>query len=293
MNIILVISNEKGKNILFILDNLMALSLDETINYIKMGKIPEVHVVRTKSGNYVRANPNAIESDNLDLISIRLSAMTKPAKEDAPKVIKKYYEKRKEYLKEREIKKEKVLYVDGKPKKTEKEVVSHLSRYKDLVLSASKDLKVDKYLLGAILIDEDLRRDWLDDWLDRLAKLGKDTSVGVAQIKVSTARELIRKGFYNPDPEDTNLSRHNIDKLPKRYLYEYLSDPKHSIYFAGAKINQIIKNWSPYVNLRNKPEIIASLYSLPRKPHPRPEANERGKQIANEFYKLAKRALNE
>lgn len=54
----------------------------------------------------------------------------------------------------------------------------------------------------------------------------------------------------------------------------------------------IIKDWSPYIDLRNKQEIIATLYSLSRKPHPRPVANGRGKQIASELYKLAKRALH-
>jgi len=39
------------------------------------------------------------------------------------------------------------------------------------------------------------------------------------------------------------------------------------------------------------PEIIATLYSKGGRPHAKPTANKRGKQIAGEFYNLAKRIL--
>lgn len=291
MQIILAISDKKGKNILFILDNLMALPLDEIINYIKLGKVTGVNVVKTKNGSYVRSNPNATKEDNLDSISLSISALTSTGKEGKPPKTKKYHQKRNHVLKEKEKKKEKIIYLDGKPKKTEKEVISHLSRYKAFVRSASEDLKVDKYLLGAILIDEYLRKDWVDEWADKLAGFGRDSSVGVAQVKVSTAKDLIRGEFYNPEPKDKSFSPQNINKLPSRKLYKYLDNPEHSIYFAGAKINMIIKAWSSYLDLREKPEILATLYSLSKDPHSNPHANDRGKQIAGEFYKIAKRAL--
>ena len=93
MNIILVISDQKGKNILFVLDNLQALALEETIKRIKKDEISGVHIVETKKGIYLRANPNVIEDDNLDSISIPLSAITKIGMVEKTVAIKKYYQK--------------------------------------------------------------------------------------------------------------------------------------------------------------------------------------------------------
>lgn len=289
MEIILVLSNENGKNVLFVLDNLQALSLEEVIEEIKKGEITGVHAVKATGGTYIRSNPNATAVDNLDFISIPLSAMTRISLEEKTAGVKKYYQKRQQFLRQQEGKGKKVVYIDGQRKKTEGEIIKYLSGYKKFVLPAAENLKVNKYLLGAILIDEDLRKDWVDDWFDWFAKLGRDTSVGIAQVKISTAKELIRRGFYNPNPQDKKLSPEKINKLPNGDIYEYLNDPKHSICFAAAKINQINTDFSSKYDIK-KPEIIADLYSGTR-PLSFATATERGKQIASEFYAIARKAL--
>ena len=43
-----------------------------------------------------------------------------------------------------------------------------------------------------------------------------------------------------------------------------------------------------FIDLKNKPDILATLYSLGRSPHGDPKSNERGSQIADEFYQLVK-----
>ena len=88
---------------------------------------------------------------------------------------------------------EKLLYVKGYRKRAEKELANYLFKYKEEILAVAKSFKVDPYLFGAILIDEEMRRDWVDGWVDLLAMLGRNSSVGVAQIKVVTARELVKK----------------------------------------------------------------------------------------------------
>lgn len=290
MQVILVITDKKGKNLLFILDTLETLTLNDMIDCVKKQELQGFHLVKTKKCTFIRTNPNATPKDNLDFISIPLSSLTRTSKEESS-AIKQYREKRKQHLDEKEKQKEKIIYIDGTPKRTETEVIAFLSRYKSEILSASKSLKVDNYLLGAILIDEELRRDWLDNWDSWLAKLGIDSSIGIAQVKISTARNLIKRGFYNPNPKDKNLLPQKINSVPNKYIQQYLDNPNHSIHFAGAKINQIIQDWSQYIDLKNKPEIIGSLYSLGRKPHANPEANDRGRQIAGEFYQIAKKAL--
>lgn len=289
MKIILVISNQGGKNILFILDNLQAYTLEETIKKVKRGKISGVHVVEATNGAYVRANPNSSLKDNLDSLSISINALTRNQPKEKNQALKEYFLKRKQFLKEREKQGEKVIYIDGKRKKTKKEVINYLSEYKNHIRSAAKDLNVDQNLLGAILIDEYLRKDLADNWFDWLAILGRDTSVGPAQVKISTARELIRKRFYNPCPSNKAFSPKNANKLPAVLLCTFLYNPKHSIYFACAKMNQI-KNDDPSRYDITKPEIIGDLYSGTR-PHSSGEASNRGKQIASEFYQIAKEVL--
>jgi len=54
----------------------------------------------------------------------------------------------------------------------------------------------------------------------------------------------------------------------------------------------LIDEWRKFIDISKSPNIIATLYSLKGKtPHAHPEPNNRGLQIANEFYKLAKEWL--
>lgn len=291
MKILLVITDNKGKSVLFILDNFRALTLKETINYIKKDKINDVHVVETKNGAYIRSNHNQTSKDNLDSVSVSISALTGSPNQEETAIINKY-------LKIRQVssgkEEDESIYIDGEKKTTEKNAATHLKKHKTSILAAAKYFKIDAYLLGAILIDEYARLD-LRDKFDWMALFGENRSVGVAQIKIETARELIEKGYYNPNPRDEKLSKDKISRTSNRHLYKYVNDSKHSICFAAAKIKQLINSWAKYINLgADKPRnraILGALYSLKRAPHPSPKVNLRGAQIAKEFYKIAKRAL--
>lgn len=289
--IILVISDKKGKNILFVLDNLQALTLKEAIKEAKKGNLLGIGIVKTRKGGYPRANPNIKKDDNLDSLSIPWNSITKISKEKGTSAVKHYYQRRQQFLKEKEEQREKVIYIDGRRKKTEKEIIKYLSNYKTFIFSAAKKLKADKYLLAAILIDETLRRDWIDDCSDWLAIFGQDRSVGIAQVRISTARDLIRRGFYPADPSDKNITPQNADKLSSRYLNEYINDPGHSVLFVAAKINQVKKDFASSYDI-SRLDIIADLYSRSNLDSTGGRTTTRGKQIATEFYKIAKKSLN-
>ena len=93
-------------------------------------------------------------------------------------------------------------------------------------------------------------------------------------------------GGYRP----VNGVLSNKDRI---YLYEYLIQPKHNIRFAAAHMRSLINEWMKAIDISEKPEIIATLYSYKYKPpHPHPEPSERGSQIATEFYKLSKKWLS-
>ncbi|NQY74672.1 MAG: hypothetical protein HRT90_07910 [Candidatus Margulisbacteria bacterium] len=146
--------------------------------------------------------------------------------------------------------------------------------------------------LAAVLVDEYLRMG-LGDWLDWAAKIGIETSIGIGQIKAETARNLIKEGLYNPDPENEQLKPKNIHKISKAHLYSYLKEPVHSANLSAAKIRYDINRWAPFVDVSNLPNILGTLYSqgdIPVHGNPMPDEN-RGSQIGTEFYFLAKEAF--
>lgn len=73
-------------------------------------------------------------------------------------------------------------------------------------------------------------------------------------------------------------------------MYSYVVEPKHNIYFAAAYIRDIINVWAKKIDLSKHPEIVATLYPQGYgSPKPDPKSNERGDQIATEFYRLVKK----
>lgn len=293
--IILTLADAKGKNILFVLDNFWALPLNRVISKVRQGEIGNAQVVKKGEGAYIRSSPNGSREDNLDFIAISINVLMRIAFGPVlgkvyKEALRNYFHGREEFLKTKQKRGERMIYVDGRLKRTEKEVVVHLSKYKKIIISAAKNFKIDPYILGAILIDEYARMG-IDDALDWLAVFGRDSSVGIAQVKIETVRKLIKANYYNPNPKDDNLSKANISKVSRKYLYKYAYQPAHSIYFAAAYLRWLIDSWAPFVDLSRKPEALGTLYSLGQKPSELPPITNRGRQIKNEFYPIAMKVL--
>lgn len=168
--------------------------------------------------------------------------------------------------------------------------------HRDTIREAAQEFTIDQYTLGAILIDEIARLAPFETILEKVGIeiMGKNTSIGVAQVKIETANDLIKKGVYNPRPNDKKLPfSGNLTNADRRHLYQYVVQPEHSIRFAAAFIRYVINFWSAYTDLANRPEIIGTLYHQGYgKPHEHPESIERGEQIAKAFYPLAKKWLD-
>lgn len=160
----------------------------------------------------------------------------------------------------------------------------------------AKEFDIDPYLLGAIIIDEVVRLSPFEDIRDAflLNLLGRNVSVGIAQVKLETANNVIKKGLYNPNPKDKELPfRGVLSNKDRVYLYPYVVEPKHNIRFAAAYIRDVITVWSKYIDLAGRPEIIATLYSKGYgDPKSNPIASKRGAQIMEEFYALAKKWIS-
>lgn len=297
MKIILVISDTERINIVFVTDTLIVYSLPEAIKAVQSGKIQSVHTVKTGAGTYLRANPNDAPKDNLEFIahsSYQLyNAIDKAAFLSGPG-LRQYWDAYSKSLEQLGLKKDAFIWIAGERSATKEHVISVLHKHRDIIHAAAAHFEIDPYLLGAIMIDEIARMAPFEEIRDAVASfvLNWNVSVGVAQVKLQTAKGLIRDGYHNPNPEDPRLLKKRIATVSLRHLYQYVVQPKHSIFLSTARIRSLIDEWNPVIDLSMRPEIIATLYHLPyRKPNDQPDANDRGMQIFDEFYPIAKGIL--
>ncbi len=295
MKIILVATNAQSKNLVFVTDTLQTYSLQKTLALAKENKLENVYPVQGSAGAYLRTKPNTPRKEQLDQLSIS-SYQLFSSKNDlhhalSTPAFSNYWLMFQHSLGDEDGP---LIVIDGYPRITQEAAREKLQPHRDLIFAAAKKFNVDPYLLEAIIIDEIARANPFEEITDRLAGyfIGVNTSAGIAQVKTDTARGIIQSGYYNPNPDDPELSRDKVGKTPLSYLYTYVAQPQHSIYFAAARMRALVDEWKRFVDLNKKPEIIATLYSKKHvDPHPDPQPNDRGLQIAHEFYKLAQEWL--
>ena len=299
MKIILAIGNARGRNIAFVTDNLSVYSSTEAIDLVKAGKIKGLYVAKRSGISYLRSSPGHANSALLDDVTIPVSKLLKSSTHTsnilALSAMDTYWGLYATQLKSTTVAGSTVMVVDGKDFTTKERVRAKILKNRDIIFSASEQFKIDPYLLGGILIDEIVRLSPFENIIDKIALtvLDKDVSVGIGQVKLETARQLIKSGYYNPNQEDIKLNIQNISEASRSYLYTYVIDEKNNIYFSAAYIRSLVDSWSSVAKAALVPEIIATLYSLYRKPHPNPVSSERGLQIVADYVPMAREILNE
>lgn len=290
MNIILVITSSSGKNLIFVTKTLKIYSFKEAIGLAERGILNGVYLVQGRSGPYLRAKPNRQKEDNLDHLSLSLSRLF-ASRGDLHSSISIGAYRRYWRLYQKTLKKNVALiFIDGHPTITQVDVKLRLLPNRSIIFKAGKKFHLDPYLLSAIIIDEVARAAPIEPIIDLIGAsvMNMNISAGIAQVKIETARDLIKRGYYNPDP--SKLSEKTIELIQRQEIYRYVKKSKHSIYFAAARMRALIDEWKSYVDLNQRPDIIATLYSRPyKKPNRNPEPNARGLQISQEFYLLAKK----
>lgn len=296
MKFILVVTDTRGKNLAFVSKELKTLSLSEATGAVRRGDVEGAYVVERKMGAYIRSKksvPKLEQFEKLSISSKRLSSFTNDARNAvSTPALSRYVELYIESVKDGQD----FIVPIGQPKVLSAAVKEKLITQRTNIFAASRTFEIDPYLIGAILIDEIARLKPFEEITDALGPyvLGTDTTIGIAQVRISTANNLIKKDAYNPNPEDTKLHFKKLDRFGCIYLFNYLIQPRHNIFFATAFIRSLIDEWHKKIDLAKRPEIIATLYHRGYKaPHSDPAPDERGSQIAGEFYELAKRWLQE
>ena len=284
MKILIALADSTGKNIAFITDDLVTRTLEEIISLVQKKVIEGVHVVSTEHGPYVRANRNETKTDNLDFLSVPAADFLEELKQEGHSQAAERFRQLLEKRLREQADPSKIIYLDDRARGTRNQIFNRLKPLAPDILAAAKEYNIDPSTLAAILIDE-YPRSGPDDLLDILGKYSlRDTSIGLAQIKKSTARGIVSDGYY----EDVS------DDISDSDLYDLLAEDKTSIRFAAAFLKREIDLWKPYIDLSDRPEILGTLYSLPKvAPHGKPKQNDRGKQIKGKLYPLATEALDD
>jgi len=298
VKIILIATDTKRKSLVFVDENLKIYSLQEAILAAQSGLFKNVYTVNRSGNFYLRSTSSAPATEKLDKISVS-SYQLFYSLNDIGKILsvpafRNYWQKyQQNLLQEHQEGEVACIIIDGHPRITKATAQSKLIPNKDIIFLAAEKFNVDPNLLAGILIDELARLNPIEDITDMLSVyfIGVNTSAGIGQVKTDTAKGLMLGGYYNPDTNKFS-SKEKIKKATRQQIYEYIKQPKHSIFFVAARINSFIDEWKKFIDLSERPEIIATLYSLSYdKPHSKPKPNERGLQIANEFYNLAKEWL--
>ena len=297
MKIILVITDSKGKNLVFVNEKLQIFSLDEAIKLAKAGKMEGVHVVKRSTGSYIRTDKRIPKSQELEKISISSFKLFNFINDVEAKLSEPLTNYLKLYRERLDAAEAPFIQLNWWQVVAKERLEKELQANKDHIFQATKRFNIDPYLLGAILIDEIARMAPIERLLEPIAidRVGKNASLGIAQIKVETARDLIMAGYYNPNIDDPELSKDRIIDTPKAYIAKYVVDNKHNIFLAAARIRYLIDKWKVAIDISSRLEIIATLYSLndsEKKPHADPHSNKRGSKIINEFYQLSKKYLD-
>ena len=298
MKFVLVVTDTKGKNLAFVSKELQTLSLAEATEATRRGDVAGAYVVERKTGAYIRSKKSVPKLEQFEKIAVSFKSLLLYAQgaysaENIP-ALKTYADLFTSSIKTDQP----FITLAGQPpwKVLTADIKRNVIPQRANIFASANTFNLDPYLLGAVLIDEVAQLNPFEEIFDVLGVkiIGGNTSVGIAQIKTDTANDIIAKGLYNPNPSDPVLPFKKMNKAAREHLYTYLVDPKHCIFFAGAYIRSIINYWASNVDLAKKPDIIGTLYSQGYgKPKPNPENNERGVQIATEFYSLAKQWLNE
>ncbi len=174
---------------------------------------------------------------------------------------------------------------------TEKRASDIIQNNALIIKDSAKEFEVDHVIVGAVIYQEQATNvnfvDTLTDYIGGL--LGLNTSIGVGQVRVNTAKTLEK--FYpklDPHRQDSWFIDYNIVRM------ERLKDPLTNIRYVAAKIHFSQERWEKAgFDIKDKPEILGTLYNIedvanPIEPHTEPEPNRFGKGVEKNYNKIKK-----
>ena len=299
MKIILSIENAKGRNSFFIGDDGKVYPKEEAIALARVGQIDDIRVATRAGISYLRTNRRRNTRFTLQEITVADTllqrASTRTSDIVSQPAFQQYWNQYQIYLENEAKNGAARIAVDGYNFSTDAHIRERIAPLKEDIFDAAGRFKIDPYLLCGILIDEVVRLAPFEDIMDKvlLDVFNWNSSIGIGQVTLDTARDLVKNGYFNPAPDNPKLSPSSVGSISKKDLYPFIAESKNNILFAAARIRNLKDAWKSAVNIDLSSEIIATLYSLGYvKPHVGSKANARGVQIVNEFMPFAREILD-
>ena len=146
-------------------------------------------------------------------------------------------------------------------------------RNKDTILDEANRFDVDPIVLaGCIYVEQRYNYDFIDILTDvPLAFI--DTSVGVAQVKISTVILLEDHGYIEPTGSGFTKNWSIAQRLH--------NDDAYSIKCAAAYLAYLEQRWDGAYDVSQDPSIWGTLYNIgERTPHGNPKPNWFGNKVA-------------
>ncbi|MDL2281327.1 hypothetical protein LJC10_05695 [Selenomonadales bacterium OttesenSCG-928-I06] len=146
-------------------------------------------------------------------------------------------------------------------------------------------------MAAAIYAEHSLNVDWKDHLTDVPGGYaGFNTSIGVSQVQVETAKLLEEKGYMpkiiRVDDGLTYLETGSIYDTETMMRVNSLRDPKTNIRYAAAYLKNFQDNWaSEYPVIAGDSAVLTTLFNQGQlnPPHPNPTPNDFGR-FAAKYY---------
>lgn len=181
-------------------------------------------------------------------------------------------------------------YTSEELNKTASKKIENNSSY---IINAAKAYEVDPCIVAAcIFTEQDLNYNWVDVVTDDFAGFyGVNTSVGLGQVRIKTAKFIEEQGYIEKAQKTDNGWYipfigfvHGTENMARE---QRLENNEWNTMYVSAYLRYFIDTWEndfPEINIRT--DILASLYNIGHEstsPHSDPEANEFGVH-ADKYY---------
>jgi len=146
---------------------------------------------------------------------------------------------------------------------SEKRAEKVIKNNKQNILDAAHEYNVNPGILASAIYTEQANNvSWKDYYIDPLAAFALDVSLGVSQVRISTAMMLEDRG-YMKKTEYKEWHGNNDINSRRSAIAKKLQDDKTNIRYAAAYMKCIIDIWkSVYPEIDNQAAIMATLYNM-------------------------------
>lgn len=152
-----------------------------------------------------------------------------------------------------------------------------IKSYKPTIEKVAKSFGVDKYIIAGVIYKERVSTDYLDNFDAFAGIIGTNTSIGIGQVKVSTAQKLENRWYI------TRITKKEIQEAgsEQKARVARLVNNSWNINYVAAylkNLQDIRKGKFPSINKR--PDILATLYNIGKEEaHSNPQPNDYGRAV--------------